>query len=292
MPDAPSHSAPAATARRRRRFLKRILLCGLGFILLGLLPHGDASDRAQAGTDMEILVFTRTEGFTHGSISDGVTMLLSIASELNATVTETSSTALFTPQNLSNYDVVVWLSTTGDVLDDPEQAAFEGYIRAGGGYVGIHAAADCEYDWPWYGELLGNGAWFLNHPSIQTATLEREGADPLDPGFPDAQTDFEDEWYNFQANPRPAVQVLMTLDEDSYDPGGGAMGEDHPITWAHEFDGGRAFYTGLGHRSQTFQDARFRAQIRNAIQWTSGATDVIFRDGFESGATDAWEIFP
>jgi len=238
---------------------------------------------------MDILVFTRTEGFRHGSISDGVDMVEALATELGASVVETGDTDLFTAEGLAPFDVVVWLSTTGDVLDAPEQYAFEAYIQAGGGYVGIHAAADCEYGWPWYGQLLGNGAWFNEHPAIQTATLVREGGGPPDPGFPAGETSFEDEWYNFQANPRPAVQVLMTLDESSYNPGNGAMGADHPITWAHAFDGGRALYTGLGHRSQTFDDEFFRAQIRNALLWTSGQSDdLIFTDGFESGTTEFW----
>ena len=248
--------------------------------------------QADQGSGLQILVFTRTEGFAHSSISDGVSMIESIGTELGAAVTVTDQTDVFTGVGLEPFDVVVWLSTTGDVLDAAEEDAFQAFIQAGGGYVGIHAAADCEYNWPWYGQLLGNDAWFEDHPSIQTATLEREGSGPPagfpDPGFPDAQTSFVDEWYNFQANPRPAVQVLMTLDESSYNPGDGAMGDDHPIAWAHEFDGGRAFYTGLGHRSETFEDSRFRTQILNAIQWAGGETNTIFQDGFESGMTDAW----
>jgi len=237
---------------------------------------------------LNILVFTATQGFTHGSISDGVAMIMEISLEGGHAITVTEETEAFTPGSLAAYDVVVWLSTTGDVLDDAEQSAFEGFIQAGGGYVGIHAAADCEYDWPWYGALLGNGAWFLSHPNIQTATLQLE--DPAHPGagFPDPETPFEDEWYNFQANPRDAVNVIMTLDESSYDPGSGAMGEDHPIAWSHEFDGGRVFYTGLGHRSETYQDDRFKEQIRGAIEWSAGFVEEVFADGFESGDLKAW----
>jgi len=269
-------------------------VCPLVLALLVLLgadpsPGWEAAAEADQGAALEILVFTRTEGFAHSSISDGIAMIQSLAVELGATVTETDQPTLFSTAGLAPFDVVIWLSTTGNVLDDPEQDAFRDYIRAGGGYIGIHAAADCEYDWPWYGELLGNGAWFERHPNIQTATLERDDDGPPDSGFPQTQTPFEDEWYNFQANPRPAVRVLLTLDESSYNPGMGAMGADHPITWAHEFEGGRAFYTGLGHRSQTFQDSRFRTQIRNAILWAGQADDEIFSDGFESGTTDAWD---
>ena len=261
------------------------LLTALGGALKAA-PHQTSETPSQ---NIEILVFTRTEGFAHGSIADGIKMLETIAQEEGHDVTVTDETTLFTASGLAAFDVVVWLSTTGDVLDDPEQAAFEDFIQTGGGYVGIHAAADCEYNWQWYGELLGNGAWFRSHPSIQTATLELEDASHSAAGFPDAQTSFIDEWYNFRVNPRPAVDVIMTLDEGSYDPGSNAMGEDHPIVWAHEFQGGRAFYTGLGHRSQTFEDARFISQIRGALVWAGGTTGELFADGFESGSTADWD---
>lgn len=251
-----------------------------------LLPAGPL----QAGESLSLLVFTRTEGFRHDSIEDGVAMLRQIASEEGATLERTEETDLFTPASLANYDVVIWLSTTGDVLDADEQAAFEGFIQGGGGWLGIHAAADCEYDWPWYGQLLGNGAWFRSHPPIQVATLEVE--DPFHPGAGtfETTTSFEDEWYNFRANPRPVVNVVMTLDETSYDPGKGAMGDDHPIAWAHPFDGGRAFYTALGHRPQTFADPRFKEKIRGALRWVSET--FLFTDGFESGDAGAWTTEP
>ena len=258
----------------------------LAAILLISLLMGSGTVPISAGETLSVLIFTRTEGFAHASIPDGVAMIEDIGLEEGHTVEVTEETTLFTPASLTLYDVVVWLSTTGDVLDTPEQDAFEGFIQAGGGYVGIHAAADCEYDWPWYGELLGNGAWFLSHPAIQTATLELENPGHPGAGFSLAETPFEDEWYNFQANPRPVVDVVMTLDETSYDPGAGAMGADHPIVWAHNFAGGRVFYTALGHRSETYNDPRFKEQIRGAIGWAAGAP--VFADGFESGDTTAW----
>lgn len=262
-----------------------LLACALGLLIAGQPGIADAGD-----DPLNVLVFTRTEGFAHPSIADGVAMINEIAMEEGHAIMVTDETDEFTPSALALYDVVVWLSTTGDVLDDVEQDAFEGFMRAGGGYVGIHAAADCEYDWPWYGELLGNGAWFLSHPAIQTAILELENPSHPGAGFTEAFTPFEDEWYNFQANPRPAVDVVLTLDESSYDPGPGAMGADHPIAWAHDFEGGRAFYTALGHRPETFMDDRFKAQVAGAIRWAVGAT--IFADSFETGDTSAWSSSP
>ena len=126
-----------------------------------------------------------------------------------------------------------------------QQTAFEDYIQAGGGYAGVHAAADTEYDWGWYGDLVG--AYFNSHPANQTATVDVEDAEHPSTACVPAEWARFDEWYNYRANPRPDVNVLATLDESSYSPGGGAMGADHPIAWYHEFDGGRSWYTGMGH---------------------------------------------
>ncbi len=240
-----------------------------------------------SGAGPSLLVFTRTEGFDHPSIVDGVTMFVELAAAHGFTVSVTDETGEFTDTGLGAYDVVVWLSTTGDVLDPPEEAAFRAFIEQGGGYLGIHAAADCEYGWPWYGEeILGNGAWFDSHPAIQEARLLLEGDGSPAPGSWEGDTLFTDEWYNFRANPRDVVQVVQTLDESSYS--GGNMGPDHPIAWARTVLLGRVFYTGLGHRSETFADPRFRAQIVDAVGWLSGAGSSIFSDGFESGDTSAW----
>lgn len=256
----------------------RLLVCGL--LAAAVAPAGPLSAQS-----LRILVFSRTEGFRHPSITDGVAMIGQIGAEEGFTVDPTEETDLFEPASLALYDVVVFLSTSGDVLDPPEEAAFEAYVESGGGYVGIHSAADTEYGWPWYGELLGGGAWFQSHPPIQTATLHLENPDHPGAGLFEPETSFVDEWYNFQANPRPAVDVVMTLDEGSYDPGPGAMGADHPLVWAHELEDGRSFYTALGHRPETYQDLRFKEQIRGAIFWAAGQ---LFADGFESGDLSAW----
>jgi type 1 glutamine amidotransferase len=251
-------------------------------LLLGVLA-GPAPGQVPA-----VLLLTEANGFVHPSIADGVTAVSELAAEAGFALEVTDdSEGFFTAPALALYDTVVWLSTTGDVLDAAEQSAFEAYVAAGGGWVGIHAAADCEYQWPWYGELLGNGAWFDSHPAVQEAQLELDG--PGEPGagsFPASRPMIE-EWYNFQENPRPVASVVLTVDESTYDPGPGAMGADHPIAWHHESVGGRAFYTALGHRPETFADPDFRSQLRAAILWTAGA--LLFEDGFEAGTTDGWD---
>lgn len=251
----------------------------LGALLATVLP-------AAAG-ERRVLLFTETAGFVHPSIADGITAISELAAEegLSLDVVDDSA-GVFTPVGLASYDTVVWLSTTGDVLDPAEQAAFEAFVAAGGGWVGIHAAADCEYDWPWYGQLLGNDAWFDSHPAIQEALLELEGAGEPGAGSFPASRPMTEEWYNFRANPRPVATVLLTVDESTYDPGPGGMGRDHPIAWHHAGLGGRAFYTALGHRPETWSDPDFRSQIRAAILWTAGT--LLFEDGFESGTTAGW----
>jgi cytochrome c len=216
-----------------------------------------------------VLVFTRTTGFRHDSIAAGVQALVTLGDANGFAVEQTEDPIAFSDAGLSEYDVVVWLSTTADVLDAEQQAAFERYIRAGGGWVGVHSASDTEYDWPWYGQLLGGDAYFRIHPAIQTAELNvEEGSHPSTAHLP-ATFSMEDEWYNFQANPRASVSVLMTLNESTYVAGEGAM-TDHPIAWYHEFDGGRAWYTALGHRQELYQDPRFTQHLLGGIRWVAG----------------------
>jgi cytochrome c len=216
-----------------------------------------------------VLVFTRTLGFRHESIGAGVTALQKLGTENGFSVDATEDATRFTDSSLAGYDVVVWLSTTADVLDDAQQSAFQRYIQAGGGWVGVHAAADTEYDWPWYGQLIGNGAWFRKHPPIQTAQLVVEQRDHASTAHLPGTFSLQDEWYNFRANPRASVNVLLRLDESSYAAGEGAMG-DHPIAWYHEFDGGRAWYTALGHRIELYTDPQYTQHLLGGLRWAAG----------------------
>ena len=215
-----------------------------------------------------VLVFSKTAAFRHDSIPDGQAALAKVAMSSDWSLTTTEDASVFTDAGLAPLDVVVFLSTTGDVLDDAQQAAFERFIRAGKGFVGIHSASDTEYDWAFYGGLVG--AYFREHPDIQAADIKLE--DPNDPtmaGLPATWTR-TDEWYAFRDNPRPNVHVLLTLDEASYSPGTATMGADHPITWLHEYEGGRAFYTALGHTKQSYSEPLFIGMLTHAIEWASG----------------------
>jgi type 1 glutamine amidotransferase len=158
---------------------------------------------------------------------------------------------------------VVFANTTGDVLDATQQQAMETFIRAGGGFMGVHSAADTEYDWPWYGQLVG--AYFKNHPEgLQFSRVqpEREGK-PQGTSWP-----VRDELYNYRSNPRGVVQVTATVDERMYQ--GGTMGADHPIAWCHRFDGGRSWYTGLGHDAALYRNRDFLAHLRQGLLYAAG----------------------
>jgi len=160
----------------------------------------------------------------------------------------------------------VWLNTTGDVLDEAQQAAFESYVRSGGGYVGVHAAADTEYDWPWYVGLVG--ASFRSHAAIQEGTVQVVDRAHAATAHLPRRWSRTDEWYDFRTNPRADVHVVATLDEASY--AGGGMGTDHPIAWCGEYDGGRAFYTALGHTEKSYRERAFTEQLLGGIRYAAG----------------------
>lgn len=240
------------------------------WLFLGLCWLVSPVLKAQNTPTFDVLVFSKTSGFRHGSIPSAITALTELSQAHGFEVAFTEDATVFNAANLAQYEAVVFLLTSGDVLNGTEQAAFEAYIRNGGGYVGVHSASDTEYSWPWYGQLVGS--YFDNHPSIQNADVLLEDAThPSTQNLP-ATWQRNDEWYNFQSNPRASaasdIKVLLTLDEDSYN--GGQMGDDHPISWYHEYDGGRSWYTGMGHTNASYADADFRSHLLGGILYAAG----------------------
>ena len=208
-----------------------------------------------------VLVFSRTKGFRHASIPVGKRAIMKLGQENGFAVDTTEDATQFNEANLKRYGAVIWLSTTGNVLDEVQQAAFERYIQAGGGFVGIHAAADTEYDWPWYNQLVG--AYFLNHPKQQNAEIEIvDKSHPSTKMLPDRWKRF-DEWYSYKSIV-PEIKVLGKLDEKTYE--GGKNGDNHPFIWHHDFDGGKAFYTGAGHTDESYSDPLFLQHILGGIK--------------------------
>jgi type 1 glutamine amidotransferase len=224
----------------------------------------DAGIPTAAGP-IRVQAFTRTAGFRHDSIGAGLALLGELEQRGAIALRATEDPAQLVNE-LTETDVVVFLSTSGEILDVAQQEALESFVREGGGFVGVHAAADTEYGWPFYGELLG--ARFEGHPAVQTARVVVEVPDhPATAALPESW-EREDEWYNFDRNPRGSVQVLLGLDESSYQ--GGSHGADHPIAWCQQLGRGRSFYTALGHTEASWREPLFARHIEGALRWAAG----------------------
>ncbi|WP_395244558.1 ThuA domain-containing protein [Agromyces sp. MMS24-K17] len=276
-----------------KQYVQRAItgLCATG-VALGL---GIAAVPANAADDYQVLVVGETLGFRHSHIDDTTNAIIALGEEHGFGVDvwdppqgsspgqpalTLPSSPFTTAADLSKYATIIFASpvdatnnldpTRPRLLNDTELAALQGYIRGGGGYVGLHAATDSMHTVPWYSELTGGSARFRNHPAQQTATMRVESpGHPSTTMLPAAWERF-DEWYNFTTNPREDVHVLITLDESTYNPGGGAMGADHPLAWCQNFEGGRSWYEGAGHTDASWSDPLFLEHILGGIEWTAG----------------------
>ncbi len=221
--------------------------------------------------EINVLVFSATEQFRHDSIDSGVEAIKQLGETHGFTVLATEDASVFHEEALQQYNVVMFLNTTGDVLNDAQQIEFNRFIQAGGGFVGVHAAADTEYEWPWYGELVG--AWFKSHPmdpNVREGVLQVVDADhPSAQGVP-ATWNKEDEWYDYRSI-HEDVKVVLNVDETSYKrPDENPEPEPRPMAWYREYDGGRTFYTGLGHTAASFEDPIFLDHLWGGIQYAAG----------------------
>ena len=234
------------------------------------------------------LIFSRTTGFRHEEgIAHGTAAIQALGSREDFGVDATEDPAAFSDAGLAGYDVVIWLSTSGDVLADDQKAAFERYIRAGHGYAGIHLASGTEYSWPWYGGLVG--AYFRDHPGLvnpqfQIATIDVEDRGSAATSMLPARWTREEEWYSFRSNPRPHVHVLLSVDERTYDargdgePGGSPPMGDHPIAWCQPYDGGRSFYTALGDKGVYWSEPLLLGHVLGGSEMAAGCTPLINRE--------------
>ncbi len=225
------------------------------------------SSNVLAKKNYRVLVFSKTSGFHHDAIPDGIAAIEKLGKENGFAVDTTTDSTKFNTDNLKKYNAVIFLSTTMNVLGDAEQAAFEKYIQSGGGYVGVHAATDTEYDWPWYNKLVG--AQFKSHPKQQEAVLNVIDSTFIATKHLPRTWKRWDEWYNFKSLQLDNnVHVLITIDESSYT--GGENGNFHPMSWYHEFDGGRAFYTELGHTKESYKDPLYLQHLLGGIEYAIG----------------------
>jgi cytochrome c len=221
----------------------------------------------------KVLVFTKTKGYYHESIPAGAAAIIKLGEQHQFEVDTTSDASAFAESNLKDYAAVVFLSTTGNILNASQKVELQRYIQAGGGFAGVHAAADAEYNWPWYNKLVG--AYFLSHPgnpNVRKATIKvSDTTQPATRGLP-LVWERTDEWYNYKSI-SPAIKVLASLDEESYE--GGENGEFHPIAWYQDFDGGRSFYTGGGHTTESFGEPLFLQHLAGGIEYAIGSNQPL-----------------
>jgi type 1 glutamine amidotransferase len=242
----------------------------------GLAAHGGGGGEGGTGgapAPPSILLFTKTLGYRHPSIDVAVPALTAIGAERGWVVSHTEDASAFDAAQLSALDAVVFLLTTGEVLDAAQQLAFVDFIHQGGGFAGVHSASDTHHNWPWYGALVG--AYFEAHWSVIAARVLVEDATHPATAHLGAEWLRSDEWYTFDHNPRPEVSVLLALDEAHYAQSGAPpeylMGGDHPLAWHHTFERGRAFYTALGHSDESYAEPALRAHLAGGIEWAAGA---------------------
>lgn len=240
----------------------RLIAATLGLFLLASCK--EAAPPAPAGPP-KVLIFSKTAGYRHESIDPGKLVLMQLGTANGMVVDTTEDASRINEENLKQYAAVLFLSPTGNLLNRAQEIDLQRYIQAGGGYVGIHAATDAEYDWRWYGRLVGG--YFKGHPQIQEAVINVQDAkDPSTAHLP-AAWKRTDEWYNFHSLV-PDLHVLLTIDETSYK--GGENGPTHPMAWYHEFDGGRAWYTELGHTKESYADSLFLKHVLGGIRYAIG----------------------
>jgi type 1 glutamine amidotransferase len=217
-----------------------------------------------------VLIFSKTARYHHESIPDGIKAIQKLGSENNFEVDATTDSTYFTDSNLKKYAAVIFLNTSGNVFNGDQKAAMTRYIEAGGGYMGIHCASSTEKDWVWYGHLVG--AVFTDHPEPQPGVINVvDHTNPATKQLP-ARLDWKDEWYNFR-DIQPGLHILLKADESTYK--GGKNGPDHPLAWYHEYDGGRAFYTALGHFPEAYTNPLYVQHILAGIQYAMGKNVVL-----------------
>jgi type 1 glutamine amidotransferase len=252
-----------------RRFALLVIIAATLTQLLAATPARPMPDPVRPWPELfaqpRVLIFCKTNGYHHASITPGIAAIQKLGAENGFLVDTTADSTWFRSKILKKYAVLIFLSPTGKVFGPAEEKALQHYIHHGGGFVGIHAATDCEYNWQWYGDLVGG--YFKSHPKQQEARFfVVDSTNAIMQGFSNPWTHF-DELYNFKYL-NPDIKVLLKIDETSYT--GGANGDNHPFAWYHEFEGGRSFYTALGHTDADWSDPLFLHHVLAGIQYAMG----------------------
>lgn len=248
--------------------MRPLLTAALSLLIILPVAAAESAETGPVGDGaaFRVLVFSKTLGFRHDSITNGIAALRHLGLESGFGVDATEDSGVFTATNLARYATVVFLSATGDVLDQNQETALKTYVLGGGGFVGIHGAVfgpqACEDRWDWYGELFCCA--FTNHSAVVPAVVHlQDESHPANAGLP-RTWQRTDEWYNFTGSPRGRARILATVDESTYK--GGSMGKDHPIAWCRQMGKGRMWYTAMGHTDLSFDEPLFRQHLLNGIQ--------------------------
>ncbi|KIF77821.1 sugar-binding protein [Streptomyces sp. 150FB] len=269
MSNRPVRSGQTRTRPRRRTFSPFLVITALLALVLGA---GLASPPRADAASFRVLVFSEVTNFAHDSIPAGIKAVQELGAENGFEVEATDDPAAFSVANLARFQAVVFNNTnstpeSGDLLDARQRAALQSFIRAGRGWVGLHAASASERDWGWYEGLVG--AIFDKHPAVQTGRVKvLDQAHPSTKGLPQLWERTE-EWYNWRTNPTGKVHTLAQIKvRDGID--GLDEGVDHPWSWCQNYDGGRSWYTAGGHDASAFQEDVFRKHLLGGIQWAAG----------------------
>lgn len=244
-------------------------LLALLALFLGIAVFASPTALAESTEQPRVLLFSHSTGYRHTSIEAGVRAIQALGAREGLAIVHSEDPAVFDGAGLAGIDAIVFLSTTTDPKD-PASEWFQGerrealqrFVRGGGGVVGIHAATDSHYHWPWYQQLIG--AHFARHPAgtpagvlhvIDRGHRANRGVDPT--------LRRADEWYYFD-DYDPRMTLLITLDPASI---GEPDANPNPVSWAHTFEGGRVFYTAMGHTDESYADRNFLNHLAGGLAW-------------------------
>jgi type 1 glutamine amidotransferase len=250
--------------------MKRVTVI-LFFLLSAWMVHAQTPAK-------RVLVFSKVTGYFHESIPDGIKIIEKLGAENNFEIYSTKDSTYFTDDSLKKYAAIIFLNTSGGNMLSPDQKrAMEKYIRAGRGFVGVHCASANfkrvpapEPDWTWYHKLVG--ATQTNHPAPSWGTLHVVDNKNASTKHLPKEWLWYEEWYNFK-DIQPDLHVLIKVDEATYK--GGENGSDHPLAWYHDYDGGRSFYTALGHFAPAYTNPLFVKHLLAGIQYAMGERTVL-----------------
>jgi type 1 glutamine amidotransferase len=251
--------------------MMRVLLRLLAILLggLALVGGGAGASAAWAKEAPRVLIFTYSTGYRHASIEPGVIALQAMGKKMGVTMVTSADPAVFSTEGLKGVQAIILISNTSKKTDPTSEwltgskrDALQAFVHRGGGIVGIHAAADSHYNWPWYGRMIGG--YFQRHPKGTPEGI----VTVFDPKHPVMKgvapvSRHVDEWYYYE-DYDPRLHLLATVDPGSL---GEADVNPNPVAWVHEFEGGRVFYTAMGHTDESYRDPWFLRQLENGLNW-------------------------